>query len=161
MADSGKRLAPLLGGQCRTRRFVKGAENEEVWCPTRRRCHSLVCEYVKSGTAGSDSHAAPAHPPSDVRVFGEAAIKVFEITWPALADFESGLQRNSLFSATAARALARVPENTRSADLAGRLFQTMSYHDTPEKRNPVPLMALSHQKRRAGEGNTTPHPCVQ
>ena len=68
-----------------------------------------------------------------------------EITWDALADFESGVQ--AFLIERDGKPLAQVPE--KPAGKFGRaLFQTMSCHDTPE----VPLPEMRFLDTTATKG---------
>ncbi|MBN2292043.1 MAG: hypothetical protein JXM70_06430, partial [Pirellulales bacterium] len=72
-----------------------------------------------------------------------------EITWNAAADFESGI-RNFIMLRDG-RELASVPE--KPVGRFGRpLFQSMTYHDTPDQ--PLPEMRYVDSSAKPGEKHT-------
>ena len=115
--------APLLGEQAQAG-FNQSA-NETIWLPTEAVARKWE-EYVKTG-ATSDTTAPPA--PFDVKVTVNDDGST-NVTWDCQADFESGLQQ--FIVERDGLEIARIPE--KSIGRFGRpLFQSMSYHDTPEK----------------------------
>jgi hypothetical protein len=107
-----------------------GAAKKAVWLPNEAVARAWM-QYVKGG-AVADTTPPPA--PTRVQVKRLSPSEV-EITWDAVADFESGLrafviERNR-------RVLAQVPE-TPIGKYGRPLFQTLSFHDTPEP--PLPAM---------------------
>lgn len=103
-------------------------------------------EYVKTGTA-SDTTPPPA--PSRVRVSAKAG-DAAEITWEAEADFESGIGGFAILRN--GQELAKLPEKLPANSYGRRLFQEMSYHDTPEA--PVAEMRYVDRTVKAGEKHT-------
>lgn len=114
----------------------KGDRAAATWLPDARVARVWE-EYVRTGSVG-DTTPPPA--PTGVRL--EAGGRLF---WKAEADFESGLagfiiERDGV-------ELARLP--AKPVGRFGRpLFQTMSYHDTPEQ--PLPAMAFADPAPRPG-----------
>lgn len=123
-------LADVLGTKAVAAAAYRGKADEAVWLPNERVARAWQ-EYVQEGRVG-DTTPPPA--PFNVRVRSVRAGEV-EITWDAHADFESGLKTFVLIRGD--REIAQLPE--KPIGRFGRpLFQTMSYHDTPEK--PLPVM---------------------
>ena len=143
--DQGKGFfAPLLGET-----FAKqvAAPKEAGWLPTEAVAKAWA-EYVKTG-ATSDTTPPPA--PFNLRV--TAKPEGAELTWDAEADFESGLA-GFVIERDGAE-LAKLPE--KPVGRFGRaLFQTMSYHDTPEKPKDgaLPAMRFVDATAKAGEKYT-------
>src|SRR2546423_15640953 len=102
-------------------------------------------EYIKPG-AVSDTTPPPA--PTNVK----ASIRSdggTEITWDAEADFESGIQQFLILRD--GQELAKVPQ--KPIGKFGRpLFQSMTYHDTPDQ--PMPEMHYLDASAKAGEKHT-------
>jgi hypothetical protein len=112
-----------------------------VWLPNER-VAAAWAEYVRTGAVG-DATSPPA--PVNVKVSpkGDEGVK---ITWDAEADFESGLR--AFVVQRDGKDLAQVPE--KPVGKFGRpLFQTMSYHDTPER--PLPDMRFLDRTAKPGE----------
>ena len=102
-------------------------------------------EYVKTG-AVSDTTPPPA--PTDVRVtsLGKQGV---DITWRAEADFESGI--GGFVIVRDGQELAKAP--AKPVGKFGRpLFQSMTYHDTPDK--PLPEMRYRDASAKPGEKHT-------
>jgi hypothetical protein len=115
--------------------------DEAVWLPNERVAKAWA-EYVQTGSVND---ATPPPAPFNVKVSattGQGA----EITWEAEADLESGLQ--SFIVQRDGKDLAQVPEKP-VGKFSRPLFQTMSYHDTPEK--PLPEMRFLDMTARPGE----------
>ncbi len=134
-------LASLFSTQAQPAAEFRGPPLEAVWLPNERVARAWA-EYVKTGDV-SDRTPPPA--PFDVKTLVKPNQGI-EITWKGLADLESGLQ--GFIIQRDGQEIARVPEKP-----VGRfgkpLFQTMSYHDTPEK--PLPEMRFLDAKARAGQ----------
>ncbi len=110
-----------------------GQANEAGWLPNEHVAKSWM-EYVKTGAVADDT---PPPAPYDVKRSMNADNKTL-IVWDVEADLESGLQ--SFLILRDGRQIAQLPE--KPVGRFGRpLFQTMSYHDTPEK--PLPAMEYS------------------
>jgi hypothetical protein len=121
-------LAPLLGKEARPRAEFQGEVAESVWLPNEGVAKAWS-EYVETG-AVSDTTPPPA--PAHVRRTAGPGGAV-ELRWVATADFESGL-REFLILRNGVE-VGRLPE--KPVGRFGRpLFQSMSYHDTPER--PLP-----------------------
>jgi hypothetical protein len=123
-------LSTLSGDKPVPAADYQGLENESVWLPNAKFA-SFWEEYIR---VGSVSDSTPPTAPTEVRkkVNADASI---EITWDAAADFESGLK--SFIILRDGKAIGQLPE--KPVGKFGRpLFQSMSYHDTPEK--PLPEM---------------------
>ncbi len=102
----------------------KGKATEASWLPNEAFAKAWA-EYVKVGSV-SDKTPPPAPRSVKTAKKGDA----LEITWDAEADFESGIQ--SFIIERDGKAIGQVPE--KAIGRFGRpLFQSMSYHDTPEK----------------------------
>lgn len=113
----------------------EGKPEEAVWLPNEQVARAWM-EYVKTGAVGDGT---PPPPPKSVRLDP----KTSAITWDAPADFESGLRGFVILRD--GKEIAQVPE--KPIGKYGRpLFQSMSYHDTPEK----PLPALRFIDTTAG-----------
>jgi acetyl esterase/lipase len=122
-------LAGLDGTGAAPADQYSGKASEAVWLPNERVAQQWA-EYIKTG-ATSDTTPPPA--PSNVRA--TTVDQGIEITWTATADFESGIQ--AFVIQRDGVQLGQVPEAPKGR--FGRpLFQSMSYHDTPEK--PLPAM---------------------
>lgn len=127
-------LAPLLDHTARPASEYKAKLEDSVWLPDANVARDWS-EYVQTG---STTDTTPPEAPTDVTVKpadqGENANGIV-ITWQAQADFESGLQQFVILRD--GEEIGKVPEK-----LVGKfgrpLFQSMSYHDTPEK--PLPEM---------------------
>ena len=108
----------------------KGLENESVWLPNEKFA-TLWEEYIRIGSV-SDTTPPPAPTSLHQQTNKDGSV---ELTWEVDADFESGLKcfmirRNG-------NPFAQLPE--KPVGKFGRpLFQSMSYHDTPER----PLLPL-------------------
>lgn len=118
----------------------KGKALEAVWLPDERIAKAWV-EYVKTG-AVSDSTAPPT--PTALKVARKD--DGVELTWDAEADFESGLK--AFVIQRDGKEVGQLPE--KPVGRFGRaLFQSMSYHDTPER--PLPAMRFLDRTAKAGE----------
>ena len=73
-----------------------------------------------------------------------------EITWNAEADFESGIGGFAILRD--GQELAKLPEKPPANSYGRRLFQEMSYHDTPEP--PVAEMRYVDRTAKADEKHT-------
>jgi hypothetical protein len=133
-------LAELLGDRPEPAASYGGKRDEAVWLPDEGVAKPWA-EYVKTGEVG-DTTAPPA--PFHVQV--ARAGQVVEITWDAHADLESGLR--AFVVQRDGKDVGQVPE--KPVGHFGRpLFQTMSYHDTPEA--PLPRMRFLDVTAGAGE----------
>ena len=138
-------LAPLMGDTAQPAAAYKGNPNEAVWLPNEA-VAKVWMEYVKTGTV-ADTTPPPA--PSRVRVSAKAGDGA-EITWEAEADFESGIGGFAILRD--GQELAKLPEKPPANSYGRRLFQEMSYHDTPEP--PVAEMRYVDRTAKAGEKHT-------
>lgn len=122
-------LAPLLGQIAQPASEYRGKVEESVWLPDANVARDWS-EYVQTG-ATTDTTA----PPSPTAVTATPQDGAVLLTWSAEADFESGLQQFIILRD--GKEIGQVPE--KPVGKFGRpLFQSMSYHDTPEK--PLPKM---------------------
>lgn len=122
-------LAPLLGDSAKPAAQFEGAAKEAVWLPNAS-VAAAWSEYVRTGAVADNTS-----PPAPRHVQFAATPKGLELMWEAEADFESGL--GGFIIERDGRELARLP--AKPMGRFGRpLFQTMSYHDTPER--PLPEM---------------------
>lgn len=151
LPDSGNRLkpidakagwlAPFLGDKAMAASEYSGEIQESVWLPDASAAKAWE-EYVKTGAVG-DTTPPPA--PTQVRVMHQPNIGGNAITWDAQADFESGLR--GFIILRNGKELAQLPG--KPIGRFGRpLFQTMSYHDTPEK--PLPVMSYVDKTAEPG-----------
>jgi HEAT repeat protein len=133
-------LATLLSDAAEPAAKFAGKVEESVWLPDERVAKAWS-EYVKIGAV---SDATPPPAPMQVKASVNKDQSV-EVTWDAAADFESGIkmfiiQRDS-------KDIGQVPE--KAVGKFGRpLFQSMSYHDTPEK--PMPAMRFTDRTAKPG-----------
>ena len=123
-------LAAPLSEKAEPLKSYTGKANEAVWLPNEKVAKAWM-EYVKTGAVSDCT------PPS--AAFNVLATRkpdqTIEVTWEAEADFESGIQ--AFILQRDGKDLAQVPE--KPVGKFGRpLFQSMSYHDTPER--PLPEM---------------------
>lgn len=133
-------LAPLLGEEARPESKYEDDPGKAVWLPDEHVAKAWV-EYVRTGAVGDST---PPPPPFDVKV-SKAPGGGVEITWDAHADLESGLRQFVI--RRDGQEIARLPE--KPIGRFGRpLFQTMSYHDSPEA--PVPSMRAVDKSDGAG-----------
>jgi hypothetical protein len=134
-------LAPPLGERAVHARSYTGKVDEAVWLPNEKVAKAWA-EYVKTGATSDDTP-----PPAAVNV--KAVVKPdrsVTITWDAEADFESGIR--AFIIQRDGKDLAQRPE--KPVGRFGRpLFQSMSYHDTPEK--PLPEMRFVDTTAKQGE----------
>ena len=138
-------LAALLSETAVPAAMYEGDRAESMWLPDERVAKAWS-EYVKTG-AVSDS--SPPTKPHDVAAKMLKDEEGIELRWNAVADFESGLQRFIILRD--GQELATAPKQP--VGRFGRaLFQTMSYHDTPEK--PLPEMRFVDATAKAGEKHT-------
>ncbi len=134
-------LAPLMGDTALPAAEYRGNPNEAVWLPNEAVAKAWM-EYVKTGTV-SDTTPPPA--PAHVRVSSNAGDGI-EITWDAAADFESGV--GGFVILRDGQELAKLPEKAPANAYGRRLFQEMSYHDTPEP----PVAEMRYVDRTASAG---------
>jgi fibronectin type 3 domain-containing protein len=98
-------------------------------------------QYIKTGATEDTTP-----PPAPTKVKAVATGEGVELTWDAVADFESGLQGFVILRE--GKELATLPE--KPVGKFGRpLFQAMSYHDTPER--PLPEMKYRDATAKTGE----------
>ena len=98
-------------------------------------------EYIETGAVADDT---PPPAPSNVQVARRGDAKV--VTWEAEADVESGIR--AFLIERNGKQIGQTPD--RPIGRFGReLFQTMSYHDTPE----APLPKLEFIDETAGDGD--------
>lgn len=125
-------LATLLSESALPISEFRGDVAESVWLPNESVAKAWS-EYVKTGAVGD---ASPPPPPTGV-TFTTGAGGSTELRWLARADLESGVMQFVVLRDD--RVLGRVPE--KPIGRFGRsLFQSMSYHDTPER--PLPEMVF-------------------
>jgi hypothetical protein len=131
MNVGGGWLGELMGRKTFAPGTLRGkALDAAVWLPDERTARLWV-EYVSTGATNDTT---PPATPTDVRL-ASAGTQGVELTWDAVADLESGLK--AFVVERDGRRLAQVPEQP--IGKYGRpLFQTSSFHDTPEA--PIPAM---------------------
>lgn len=136
--------ADLLGDKAFPAQSYPGDKATAAWLPNQRVAQAWM-EYVQTGAVG-DTTPPPA--PFHVKAVRQADGTV-QVTWDAWADLDSGIlaftiQRDG-------KAIGQVPE--KPAGRFGRpLFQTMSYHDTPEA--PLPKMEYTDSSPEPGRKHT-------
>ena len=134
-------LAPLLGEEAKPASEYQGNPKEAVWLPNAAVARAWM-DYVKTG-AVSDTTPPPAPFALLVKAKGADAT---ELTWEATADFESGL--GGFIVLRDGQELAKVPE--KPVGKFGRpLFQSMTYHDTPDQ--PLPPMRYTDATAKPGD----------
>ncbi len=133
-------LAEALSDQSSPAASYSGKVEESVWLPTEAVARAWE-EYVRTGAVGD---ATPPPAPENLEATSKADGSV-ELRWDAKADLESGLR--AFLVERDGQELAQVPE--KPVGRYGRpLFQSMSFHDTPE----APLPELRYVDRTAGAG---------
>lgn len=134
-------LAPLLGSSARPASEFRGKVEDSVWLPDA----SVARDWSEYVQTGATTDTTP--PPAPTQVTAAPADNGVTLTWSAEADFESGLQQFIILGN--GQEIGRVPE--KPAGKFGRpLFQSMSYHDTPEQ--PLPRMSFLVQGQAAAPG---------
>lgn len=122
-------LAPFLAGDAVPAQKFQGERLKATWLPTEA-VAQVWQSYVATGFIEDDSD-----PPAPTALVVTRQEDGWRLEWQAEPDFETGLAgflilRNGV-------ELARLPEKS-TARFGKPLFQSMSYHDTPEK--PLPQM---------------------
>jgi len=134
-------LAPLGSDTAVQAADYKEKPEESVWLPNKAVAKAWM-EYIKTGAV---SDTTPPPTPFNVQVT-EDGDHGREIRWDAEADFESGI--GGFIVMRDGKELARVPEQP--AGKFGRpLFQSMTYHDTPDQ--PMPQMRFVDASAKHGE----------
>ena len=122
----------------------KGKVEEAWWLPNEAVAKAWI-EYTKTGAV---SDTTPPPTPFNVKVTPNVD-RGTEITWDAEADFESGISQFIILRD--GTELAKVPE--KPVGKFGRpLFQSMTYHDTPDQ--PMPEMRFLDASAKASEKHT-------
>ncbi|HBH52516.1 MAG TPA: hypothetical protein DDY91_11550 [Planctomycetaceae bacterium] len=122
-------LAPYLSGEARPAQEYRDDSLKATWLPSPG-VAQLWSQYVKTGEV---SDLAPPPAPTGVTLVSEG--NGVRVEWTAEADFETGLAGFVILRD--GTEIARVPDKPIGRFGKG-LFQSMSYHDTPEK--PLPRM---------------------
>jgi hypothetical protein len=124
--------------------FTGSKAKAAVWLPNERIAKAWM-EYV---TTGATSDTTPPPTPTRVKASAQADGSVV-IEWDAVADLESGLR--AFVVERDGKTLAQVPEEP--VGKFGRpLFQTLSFHDTPEQ--PLPVMRYVDSSAASGANHT-------
>jgi hypothetical protein len=121
-------LAAPLSDVAEASSSYAGKPEEAVWLPNERIAKAWM-EYVKTGAVGDST---PPPPPTNVsaKMVRDGMVRV---DWNAEADLESGIK--AFIIQCDGKDIAQVPE--KPVGKFGRpLFQSMSYHDTPERLGP-------------------------
>ena len=134
-------FATLLGEEAQPAAKFSGNASEAVWLPNAQVAKAWV-EYVITGEVAD---ITPPPVPTNVKAAAKADGTV-EVTWDAEADFESGIA--AFIIQRDGKDVTRVPEKP-VGKFGKPLFQTMSYHDTPEK--PLPVMRFNDSSAKPGE----------
>jgi hypothetical protein len=121
----------------------KGNVNEAVWLPNEAFAKVWI-EYVKTG-AVNDTTVPPAPATVSIAVKPDKSVT---ITWQAEADFESGIK--TFIIQRDGKDIGQVPEKP-IGKFGRALFQSMSYHDTPER--PLPEMIFVDKNADKGEAH--------
>lgn len=125
-------LAPVLGDTAVSADQFVGKVEEAVWLPNEAVAKAWE-QYVKTGATEDTTP-----PPSPTNVKTTQTADGVEVTWDAEADFESGIRGFAIVKD--GKEVGQLP--AKPVGRYGRpLFQTMSYHDTPEK--PLPEMRFT------------------
>jgi hypothetical protein len=134
-------LAPLGGAEAVPAADYKGKPEESVWLPSEAVARAWM-EYVKTGAVGDTTP-----PPTPINlIVAPASDKGTQITWDAEADLESGISQFIIVRDN--KEFAKVPESP--VGKFGRpLFQSMTYHDTPDQ--PLPEMKYLDTSAKIGE----------
>ena len=133
-------LAPVLGDRAVAAAAFGGKLDQSVWLPSER-VAKVWEEYVKTGAVADTT---PPLAPTHVTLTAKPN-EPLELTWDADADFESGL--TAFVIQRDGKEIGQVPE--KPLGKFGRpLFQSMSYHDTPEK--PLPQMRYIDKEAQPG-----------
>lgn len=133
-------LAPLEATEAQPAKQFRGKPEEALWLPDQHVAR-VWSEYVRTGAA-EDTTPPPA--PRNVRA--AASQNGVILQWEAPADLESGLR--SFVILKDGKEIAQHPQ--KPVGVFGRpLFQTMSYHDTPER--PTPVMQYLDTAAKPGE----------
>jgi hypothetical protein len=141
VGSSEQTLRPLNLAQGRTIALPEAvAAGETAWLPSDRLAR-LYDEYIKTGFV-DDATTPPA--PHDV-VAKRSTGNAIEVTWQVDADLESGLA--GFVIERDGEEIGKLPEKP-IGKFGKPLFQTMSYHDTPEK--PLPEMKFVDATSPAG-----------
>jgi hypothetical protein len=134
-------LAPLLGDQATEPRAFHGNSSEAMWLPNEAVAKAWS-EYVKTGSV---SDTTPPFAPFNVVAKTQTGGGI-AVTWDAEADFESGIQQFVIERDGAE--IGRLPA-TPKGKFGRALFQTMSFHDTPEA--PLPEMKYVDKTAEGGQ----------
>ncbi len=129
-------LAELMGRQAMPASDYKGKATSAVWLPNERIARAWM-EYVVKGAISDNT---PPSAPTKVTVTRQVDGKNL-ITWQAEADFESGI--GGFIISRDGKPIGKIPEKP-VGNYGRPLFQTMSFHDTPEK--PLPDMQYVDNK---------------
>ena len=110
-----------------------GDKVHAVWLPSRRFAGQWQ-EFINTGFVDDDT---PPPSPTQLRITQNQQGE-FTLSWDAVADFESGIA--SFRIELDEEQLGELPEKP-AARFGRPIFQTMSYHDTPEQ--PLPRMEVA------------------
>jgi hypothetical protein len=132
-------LADPLSNEAVAGSEYKGKADEAAWLPSEKFA-KLWMDYVKNGQV---KDTTPPPDPTNVKAVRKPDGTV-EITWDGDADLESGLR--VFLIKRDDRDIGQVPEKL------PRVFQGLSYHDTPNK--PLPEMKFIDKTIKVGETGT-------
>jgi hypothetical protein len=133
-------MAPLNGDTAMPATNFHGKLEESLWLPNEGVAKAWM-EYVKTGAV---SDFTPPPSPFNVKVV-QNGDQGTAITWDATADFESGI--GGFIVLRDGKEFAKVPENP-IGKFGRPLFQSMTYHDTPDQPLPEALCGCNGQSRR-------------
>jgi hypothetical protein len=139
VSDTDAWLAQLQGTTATAASDYSGTAREAIWLPNQAVAKAWE-EYVRTGGVGDTTP-----PPAPFNVEATPVAGGTLVRWEARADFESGLR--SFVILKDGKELAQFP-STPVGPFGRPLFQTMSYHDTPEAS--VPGMEFLDKGASAG-----------
>ncbi len=123
--DMNKGLFATIDGKMLASIPTESQREETVWLPNAEFAEAWK-EFIDKGSV---SDKTPPPVPTNARLEKSEA-GITKIEWHAIADFESGIAGFKVMQGD--RVIAEKPENPKKR--FGRpLFQSMSYHDTPEQ----------------------------
>lgn len=136
----GTWLGDLSSHQASPAGDYSGDPRTAVWLPDARVAKAWT-EYIITGEVAD---ATPPNAPTSLRI--ERKPDGAKLRWDAEADLESGIQAFLIYRD--GTEIGRVPEKL-EARFGKPIFQTMSYHDTPEP----PLPEMSFEDKGGSGGN--------
>lgn len=130
-------LSDPLGNRAFTAAEYPGEKLAANWLPNAHVARAWE-EYVTTGATSDDSQPES---PTDLRL--DVRDDQITLNWKCLADFESGIRQFVIYQDD--HEIARIPDEPKGR-FGRALFQSMSYHDTPE----APLPEMQWTGKRIG-----------